>query len=102
MAAIARESEAGAAGRLVARTYSGLFIDIGVPDSLAASQALIADWRHKPAVFLDRDGVINVDTGWAPTPELFEWIPGAPQAVSVDEAIGDAHPTRLGDHRLRS
>ena len=76
-----------AAGRLVARTYSGLFIDIGVPDSLAASQALIADWRHKPAVFLDRDGVINVDTGWAHTPELFEWIPGAPQAV---KRINDA------------
>ena len=33
------------------------------------------------AVFLDRDGTLNVDTGYVHTPEAFAWIPGAVDAV---------------------
>ena len=35
----------------------------------------------KPAAFLDRDGVINVDSGYVYRPDDFAWIEGAREAV---------------------
>lgn len=35
----------------------------------------------RPAAFLDRDGVINVDTGYVGTRERFQWIPGAAAGI---------------------
>jgi D-glycero-D-manno-heptose 1,7-bisphosphate phosphatase len=35
----------------------------------------------KPAVFLDRDGVINVDDGYVGTRERFRFVQGAPDAI---------------------
>ena len=35
----------------------------------------------KPAVFLDRDGVINVDSGYVYKVSDFQWIDGAKQAI---------------------
>jgi len=36
---------------------------------------------RKPAVFLDRDGVINYDDGYVGTRERFRWIPGVAAAI---------------------
>ncbi|WP_181703814.1 D-glycero-alpha-D-manno-heptose-1,7-bisphosphate 7-phosphatase [Chthonobacter albigriseus] len=36
----------------------------------------------KPAMFLDRDGVLNVDHGYVGTPDRFDWIPGAREAIA--------------------
>ncbi len=35
----------------------------------------------KPAAFLDRDGVINIDTGYVYKIEDFKWIKDAKEAI---------------------
>lgn len=42
----------------------------------------------RPAVFLDRDGVLNVDHGFVSTPERWEWVCDAPAAVAELNALG--------------
>lgn len=44
--------------------------------------------RRRPAVFFDRDGVLNVDTGYAHRPEELRWIEGAMEAVRLCNAAG--------------
>jgi D-glycero-D-manno-heptose 1,7-bisphosphate phosphatase len=43
---------------------------------------------RRPAVFLDRDGVLNVDSGYAHKPEQLVWIEGAPEAVRLLNQAG--------------
>lgn len=40
------------------------------------------------AVFLDRDGVLNVDHGYVCEPGRLDWIPGAREAVATFNAAG--------------
>ena len=40
-----------------------------------------AGLAKRPAVFLDRDGVINVDDGYVGTRERFRFVPGAAAAI---------------------
>lgn len=37
----------------------------------------------KPAAFLDRDGVLNIDHIFVHTPDRFDWVPGAIEAVKL-------------------
>ncbi len=37
----------------------------------------------RPALFLDRDGVINVDRGYVDTPDGFEFVPGAIETIAA-------------------
>ncbi|HEX5507477.1 MAG TPA: HAD family hydrolase [Pseudolabrys sp.] len=39
--------------------------------------------RPRPAAFLDRDGVLNVDRGWTHHPDQLEWVAGAHEAVRL-------------------
>jgi D-glycero-D-manno-heptose 1,7-bisphosphate phosphatase len=39
--------------------------------------------KKRPAVFLDRDGVLNVDRGYLYKREEFEWMPGAIEAIKM-------------------
>ena len=42
----------------------------------------------RPAAFLDRDGVLNVDHGFTHKPDQLEWIKGAPEAVQLLNEAG--------------
>jgi D,D-heptose 1,7-bisphosphate phosphatase len=68
-------------GLLRGKFYDGFFIDIGVPEDLARAQELVPARMRRPAVFLDRDGVLNRDTGYPHRPEDIEWSDGAFAAV---------------------
>ena len=70
-------------GALRGYPYSGFFIDIGVPASLAAAAQLAPEHRRRPAVFLDRDGVLNIDHGYVHVPEQVQWVRGAKEAVKL-------------------
>ena len=70
-------------GALRGYRYFGFFIDIGVPESLAAAAELVPKHRRRPAVFLDRDGVLNLDHGYVHAPYQVEWVRGAKQGVKL-------------------
>jgi D-glycero-D-manno-heptose 1,7-bisphosphate phosphatase len=47
-----------------------------------------SDKPRRPAVFLDRDGVLNVDTGYIHQIDQLEWIVGAAEAVRLINEAG--------------
>jgi D,D-heptose 1,7-bisphosphate phosphatase len=44
--------------------------------------------RRRPAVFLDRDGVLNVDHGYVHAAHRVEWVRGAKEAVKLVNDAG--------------
>ena len=46
------------------------------------------DSQPRPALFLDRDGVLNEDRGYVSRWEDFAWIEGAREAVAAFNAAG--------------
>jgi len=44
--------------------------------------------RTRPAAFLDRDGILNVDQGYTHKPQNLEMIPGAAAAVKLLNEAG--------------
>ena len=73
------------AGRsaLTASHASGFFIDIGIPDDLARARRELPAVLNRPALFLDRDGVLNHDHAYVGTRERWEWTQGAKGAVRL-------------------
>lgn len=74
-------------GRLLGKVYDRFMLDIGLPDSLEQAQTSIPAQVCRPAAFLDRDGVINQDIGYAHRPDQIIWIDGALAAI---KAFNDA------------
>jgi len=75
-------------GVLRGTVADGYFIDIGIPADFSRAQAELPKVLSRPALFLDRDGVINVDHGWVGTRERFEWTAGAREAIRLATARG--------------
>jgi D-glycero-D-manno-heptose 1,7-bisphosphate phosphatase len=78
------------AGRLRGTLGHGYFRDIGVPDDFARAQTEIPTLLRRKALFLDRDGVLNVDHGYVGSRDRFEWVDGARDAIR--------HATEAGWH----
>ena len=74
--------------RLRARVHDGFFIDIGMPESLAEARSTIADRLRRPALFLDRDGVLNHDDNYVGTSNRLRWMDGAASAVRAANDAG--------------
>lgn len=63
----------------------GYFIDIGIPENYKKAQEekdFLCVRRKRRAVFLDRDGTLNYDTGHLYRKEDFEFLTGADKAVA--------------------
>lgn len=75
-------------GGLYGLETGGFFLDIGVPKDFSAAQTAIPAYQHRPAVFFDRDGVLNRDHGHVGTWDRFEWVEGAREAIAAVNARG--------------
>lgn len=77
-----------AAGRLEGRQFGGYFLDMGLPDSFAQACREVPARRIRPCLFLDRDGVLNVDSGYPHRVDQLQWIEGARDAVRLANEAG--------------
>jgi len=68
---------------LEGREYAGFFLDIGIPTDFEAAQTSVPNSLVRPAVFLDRDGVLNEDANYVSLPEQVRWIKGAKAAIKT-------------------
>ena len=73
--------ELAATGRLEGKAFDGYFLDIGLPETLSQAKLELPLQRERQCVFLDRDGVLNADSGYTHQPEDLVWIAGAREAV---------------------
>jgi D-glycero-D-manno-heptose 1,7-bisphosphate phosphatase len=74
-------------GDMRGTAYRGYFIDIGIPEDFARADAELSEQLRRPAVFFDRDGVLNHDSGYTFETDKLQWIEGAREAV---KAVNDA------------
>ncbi|WP_428484173.1 HAD-IIIA family hydrolase [Rhodopila sp.] len=77
-----------ARGALRGTLAEGYFRDIGVPDDFAQAQTEIPILLHRKALFLDRDGVLNIDHGHVGSRNRFTWVDGALDAVRAATSAG--------------
>jgi len=77
-----------ARGALRGVLADGYFRDIGVPADFAASQTELPALLHRKALFLDRDGVLNIDHGYVGSRDRWQWVDGALDAIRCATSAG--------------
>jgi D-glycero-D-manno-heptose 1,7-bisphosphate phosphatase len=77
-----------ATGALKGTCYPGYFVDIGIAQDLASAEAGLKERLRRPAVFFDRDGVLNHDSGYIFEASKLKWIDGAREAVKLVNDAG--------------
>jgi len=80
--------KAAAEGRLGGTVYDGAFIDIGIPKDFQRAQSLLPQWQRRPAAFLDRDGIVNHDTGYVWHSDNYKWMEGSDRAIKRLNDLG--------------
>ena len=75
-------------GHLKGIVYHGFFIDIGLKHSFLEANISVPHWQKKPTVFLDRDGILNIDYGYVYRPSDFDWVDGAIETIKRFNDIG--------------
>ncbi len=70
-------------GQIAGACFDGYFLDVGIPESLDQGHRELPGVRVRPAAFLDRDGVINVDDGYTHRVEDLRFMPGAMEAIRL-------------------
>jgi len=78
-------------GKVAGYVSDGYFIDIGIPSDYAQAQDDFASGRYKryDTLFLDRDGVINVERvgDYVKSPAEFEFLEGVPAALKMLDGL---------------
>jgi D,D-heptose 1,7-bisphosphate phosphatase len=75
-------------GDIGGTSYRGYFIDIGIPEDFARADIELNEQLRRPAVFFDRDGVLNHDSGYTFEASKLQWIDGAREAVKAANDAG--------------
>ena len=75
-------------GRLLGTSYDGYFIDIGIPTDYREADSQFPIALRRPAVFFDRDMVLNEDAGYTYQPSQFRWVSGAREAIKLCNDAG--------------
>lgn len=79
---------ASGAVRAIRAPKNSYFIDIGVPQSYAKAQMELETVRRRPALFVDRDGTLNHDTGYTHMRDDLRWTDGARAAIDRANRAG--------------
>lgn len=78
-------------GRVAGYVSDGYFIDIGIPSDYGLAQQDFAEGKYKryDTLFLDRDGVINVERvgDYVKCPAEFEFLEGAVEALKLLDGL---------------
>jgi D-glycero-D-manno-heptose 1,7-bisphosphate phosphatase len=74
--------------RLEAIVFEGEFLDIGLPETYAQGRNELPRKLSRPAVFFDRDGVLNQDFGYTHLRNDLVWLEGAREAIAMVNNCG--------------
>ena len=75
-------------GRLFGARRRGYFIDIGLPRTLDQARRDLPSVVRRPALFLDRDGVINIDHGYVHRWDQLDLLPGLAEVIRAFNEAG--------------